>query len=378
MNRTRSALLAIGAFLLTNLKWLILLLKASKFGITFLSMIVSLAAYAWIYGWKFAVALVYLIFVHEMGHLVAAKQKGIRTSPAIFIPFAGALISMKEQPRDAKTEAYLAYGGPLAGLISFLPAVPLYWWTGEPFWALVIFLGSLINLFNLLPVSPLDGGRIVSVLSTKIWFFGLLGLGAMLIFSPDPLLFLIFLFGLMTWWTHMREGYQQRILSYEKQKLTDLLREIDSLPKLVSTSDTRARLMTQSYYYSGHKQPKKRFFIPFLQDEKRFIKDKARFDRKYAELIWELFQQWERTPVLFVDSDPFQPAPSPLLTNAEREAKEHLAKLEEQLHRLSTYYDSPAKTKWKVLIAYLGLALVLSLFFLYGGNIMEQHRSLMG
>ncbi|MCK9911988.1 hypothetical protein MXD81_22730, partial [Microbacteriaceae bacterium K1510] len=85
---------------------------------------------------------VYLIFVHEMGHLVAAKQKGIRTSPAVFIPFVGALISMKEQPRDAATEAYLAYGGPLAGLISFLPAIPLYVWTGEPFWAMVVSLGA--------------------------------------------------------------------------------------------------------------------------------------------------------------------------------------------------------------------------------------------
>ncbi|MCK9907185.1 hypothetical protein MXD63_45220, partial [Frankia sp. Cpl3] len=70
----------------------------------------------------------------------------------MFIPFVGALISMKEQPRDAATEAYLAYGGPLAGLISFLPAIPLYVWTGEPFWAMVVSLGATINLFNLLPV----------------------------------------------------------------------------------------------------------------------------------------------------------------------------------------------------------------------------------
>lgn len=75
MNKTRSALLAIGAFLLTNLKWVLGLLKFSKFGTTLLSMALSLGAYAMFYGWKFAAALVYLIFVHEMGHVIAARQK---------------------------------------------------------------------------------------------------------------------------------------------------------------------------------------------------------------------------------------------------------------------------------------------------------------
>jgi Zn-dependent protease len=373
MNKTRSALLAIGAFLLTNLKWIGSLLKFSKFGTTFLSMIVSLWAYALIYGWKFAIALIYLIFVHEMGHVIAAKQKGIRTSPAVFIPFAGAFISMKDQPRDAKTEAYLAYGGPLAGMIAFLPALPLYWWTGNDFWALVIFLGAMINLFNLLPVSPLDGGRIVSVLSTKIWFFGLLGLGAMLLFSPDPLLFLIFVFGLITWWNRMREGYQQRILSYEKEKLLHFLRNLREWPNLAETAETRARLMTRHYYYASTKLPKRRFFLPFLHDDKRFERDQIRLDKAYAEREWELFLQWERTPVLFIDGDPNRPAPSPLLTEAEQGALERLKNVEEQLHRLATYYEAPAKTKWKVLAAYLALAAVLSLFLMYGSSIMKMN-----
>ncbi len=372
MNKTRSTLIAIGAFLLAILKWLGTFLKFSKFGVTFLSMIVSLGTYAWIYGWKFAVTIVYLIFVHEMGHLIAARQKGIRTSPAVFIPFAGAFISMKDHPRDARTEAYLAYGGPLAGMIAFLPALPLYWWTGHDFWALVIFLGAMINLFNLLPVSPLDGGRIVSVLSTKIWFFGLLALGAMLLFSPDPLLFLIFLFGLITWWNRLREGYQQRVLAHEKGKLLNFLGEIAHWPALADTSDTRARLMTQSYFHGAAKPPKQRYFLPFIHDERRFERDRIQLDKLYADRIWELFQLWERTPVLFLDGNPLQPVPSPLLAEAEREARERLHKVEEQLEQLATYYESPAKTKWKVLAAYLGLAAVLSMFLLYGSSILNR------
>jgi len=183
--------MGVGVFLLAKFKWVFAMLKWTKFGGTLISMMISLGAYAAIYGWKFGFALVYLIFVHEMGHIVAAKQKGIRTSPAFFIPFIGALISLKERPRDAATEAYLAYGGPLAGLISFLPAVALYQIDGDPFWALVIFMGAMINLFNLLPVSPLDGGRIVSVLSTKIWLIGLLLLVVLVVVSPSPILYII-------------------------------------------------------------------------------------------------------------------------------------------------------------------------------------------
>ncbi|WP_019121536.1 site-2 protease family protein [Brevibacillus massiliensis] len=373
--RAGSVLFVVGAFLLSKLKWIIPFLKLSKFGGTLISMAISLGAYALAFGWKFAAALVYLIFVHEMGHVIAAKQKGIRTSPAIFLPFVGALISLKEQPRDAKTEAYLAYGGPLAGLIAFLPAVPLYAWTHNPFWGLVIFLGAMLNLFNLLPVSPLDGGRIVSVLSTKIWFFGLAGIGLLLIFSPDPILFLIFLFGLFTWWRRIREGYQHRVLSYEKMKLTEFLDEVQQWPSLPSMAERRAALYEKILAYSQSEPQKAGFAIPFLQDDKRFARDKDRLDREYATAEWELLQQWERTPVEFEDGDPDRPVPSTLLTKASLEAAERLKKIEEEIHRLNTYYTAPASTKWKVLAAYLALALVLSLFMLYGNHIVEYHRN---
>lgn len=371
MRKSRSVLLAIGAFLLTNLKWLWGLLKFSKFGATLLSMIISLWAYAVFYGWKFAAAIVYLIFVHEMGHVIAARQKGIATSPAVFIPFAGAFISMKDQPRDAGTEAYLAYGGPLAGLLSFLPAVPLYWWTQDPFWALVIYLGALINLFNLLPVSPLDGGRIVSVLSTKIWFFGLLALGALLFFSPGPVTVIIFILGVITWWNRVREGYKHQVLSYEREKLRGFLQEISLWPTLESTWNTRVLLNERVTEVNGLK-PNNGFFVPFVQDEKRFARDRLRLDKVYFNRLWDVFRQWEREPVSFIDSDPFRPAPSPLLAEAQQAAYARLAEVEEQLHRLATYYVAPASTKWKVLAAYLGLAAVLSAFFLYGQHVLPR------
>lgn len=121
----KGILVTIGLLILTKLKWALALFKFTKFGGTIISLVISLGGYALVFGWKFAVAIIYLIFVHEMGHLVAARQKGIPTSPAIFVPFLGAAIAMKERPKDAATEAYLAYGGPLAGLISIIPALIL-------------------------------------------------------------------------------------------------------------------------------------------------------------------------------------------------------------------------------------------------------------
>ncbi len=375
--KNRSILLAIGAFLLSNLKWLIGLLKLSKFGATFLSMAISLAAYAWVYGWKFAAALVYLIFVHELGHLVAAKQKGLKTSPAIFLPFVGAVVSLKELPKDARTEAYLAYGGPFAGLLSFLPAVPLYWWTHDPFWGLVIHLGALINLFNLLPISPLDGGRIVSVLSTKIWMIGLIAVAVLLIVSPSPMLFLIFLFGLFSWWNRVREGYQARVLSHEKQKWLQFIHELKTWPTMYSFAAKRMELQTE-IVEAEVLAKQGGWLIPFLQDERRFARDKARIDYDMARTKRDLLVQWERTPVSFLNGDPLQPVTSPILAEACMEAEERVRVLDEQLQRLNTYYEAPASTKWKVLAAYLGLALVLSAFLLYGNDIMRYYQPLIG
>lgn len=371
MKKSRSVFLAIGAFLLANLKWLLGILKFSKFGTTLLSMMISLWAYALLYGWKFAAALVYLIFVHEMGHVVAAKQKGIATSPAVFIPFAGAFISMKDTPRDASTEAYLAYGGPLAGMLAFLPALPLYWWTHDPFWALVIYLGALLNLFNLMPISPLDGGRIVSVLSTKIWFIGLVGLGIMLFASPGPIMVFIFIIGLITWWSRLREDYQYQVLQYERAHLHDFLAEIAKWPHLESSWNKRSEL-SEEINRLDKTEPPKGYLIPFLQDDKRLRRDRLRLDKVYKHRAWDVYKQWERELVLFIDADPLQPAPSAVLGEAREKALQRLSEVEEQMHRLTTYYVAPASTKWKVLAAYLGLAAALSAFYLYAQHLLGR------
>lgn len=145
---------------------------------TSLSMFVTIWFYSLAFGWPFAIGFVLLIFVHEMGHVAAAVWLKIPVSAPLFIPFVGAAIVMKQNPRDAWTEALMAYGGPLAGTLG-----------GWACWALALQLHSrwmmavaamtfLINLFNMIPVPPLDGGRICAAVSHWFWLIGLVLLGA--------------------------------------------------------------------------------------------------------------------------------------------------------------------------------------------------------
>jgi Zn-dependent protease len=131
------------------------------------------------------------MFAHEMGHYVAARQCGLNVGAPAFIPFVGAWINLKEQPRDVRTEAYVAVAGPLVGTVS---AVAVYlWsrWTGSTLLLAIAYPGLFLNLFNLLPVSPLDGGRITAIISPRVWLIGAPVMLAMLLYRPSPVLAII-------------------------------------------------------------------------------------------------------------------------------------------------------------------------------------------
>jgi Zn-dependent protease len=176
------------------MKLLLLLLSGLKWGklaTTGGTMLLSLAVYATIWGWPYAAGFIALMFAHEMGHYVAARQCGLNVGAPAFIPFVGAWINLKEQPRDVRTEAYVAVAGPLVGTIS---AVAVYlWsrWTGSSLLLAIAYAGLFLNLFNLLPVSPLDGGRITAIISPRVWLIGAPVMLAMLLYRPSPVLAII-------------------------------------------------------------------------------------------------------------------------------------------------------------------------------------------
>ncbi|MGD9505396.1 MAG: site-2 protease family protein [Syntrophobacteraceae bacterium] len=189
-------LLVAAGFLLKTLKPLLLAVKAFKFGFflkTGLSMIVSMWAYAMAWGWAYGAAFVLLIFVHEMGHVYALKEFGVQSSVPVFIPFFGAFIAMKEMPKNVRIEAWTAIAGPLVGT----GAATLCWsaalYYGSSFFLAVAYTGFFLNLFNLIPLSPLDGGRVAAAISPKVWVIGVAILLIMLFRSFNPVLLLVFL-----------------------------------------------------------------------------------------------------------------------------------------------------------------------------------------
>ncbi|MFL5895065.1 MAG: site-2 protease family protein [Thermoleophilaceae bacterium] len=193
-NRISGALAAL-AVLLGKFKGVLLLLPKLKILTTSGSMLVSVAAYALIWGWKFAFGFVILLFVHEMGHVLQLRREGVKASAPLFIPFLGAVVGMKELPNDAAAEARVGLAGPVLGSVGAL--VPLLLWrlTGDVFWEALAFVGFFLNLFNLLPVLPLDGGRAMAALTPWMWIVGYALLIAATVIFPSPIMLLILLFG---------------------------------------------------------------------------------------------------------------------------------------------------------------------------------------
>ena len=151
-----------------------------------LSMFVSAAFYVWFGGWWFGIGLVFLLFVHEMGHVLEAKRQGLPVSAPLFIPFLGALITLKQMPHNAWNEAKLAIAGPIVGSAG----AAAVWIAGAAadsnHLKALAFLGFFLNLFNLLPVVPLDGGRIVGALHPVLWLVGFLALLGLVFVMPEP------------------------------------------------------------------------------------------------------------------------------------------------------------------------------------------------
>jgi Zn-dependent protease len=186
----------VGVAIVVCLKYLAKLKFLLPFVKTGATMLISMWAYALYWGWKFAVGFVLLIFVHECGHLIAAKKVGLKVTTPAFIPFMGALITLREAPRNAWIEAVVGIGGPLLGTVGAAVCVGIYYLTNNPLFLALAYTGFFLNLFNLAPISPLDGGRIVTALSPWLWIVGFIVLIFITITRFNFLLLLIMVFSL--------------------------------------------------------------------------------------------------------------------------------------------------------------------------------------
>lgn len=173
---------------------LLMLLQSAALGKVLLtggSMLISIFVYALFFGWRYAAGFIGLIFVHEMGHFFAARRCGLHVGAPTFIPFVGAWMEIKEMPHDAEVEAYVGMAGPVTGTMGALACFFLARYFESELLLALSYAGLFLNLFNLIPLSPFDGGRITAVISPRVWLLGVPILIALFFWFPSPLLILM-------------------------------------------------------------------------------------------------------------------------------------------------------------------------------------------
>jgi len=190
-----AAIVAAVAKFFAAIKGAILLLPKAKLLTTAGTALVSVAAYALFWGWTFAVGFVVLLFVHEMGHVVQLRREGIKASAPMFVPFLGAMISARSLGENALAEARVGLAGPVLGTLGAAVCLAIGEATNSDLLRALAYVGFFLNLFNLLPVVPLDGGRAMAAMAPWMWFLGFGVLVAMLLLVPNPILLIIVVFG---------------------------------------------------------------------------------------------------------------------------------------------------------------------------------------
>jgi Zn-dependent protease len=182
----------------------------AQFAVTAGSMVLSLAAYAVKMGVPFAIGFIAILVIHEVGHALTIRAKGLRAGAMVFIPFIGGAVTLRRQPRSAFVDAQIGLGGPIAGTFASGISLIVFHVTSDPLWLALAFAGFLLNLFNLTPVGPLDGGRIAGAITKWMWTGGALILLALLIRWRNPLLLPILLLGVWQIWHSIVEEKRKR------------------------------------------------------------------------------------------------------------------------------------------------------------------------
>jgi Zn-dependent protease len=209
--RVLSGLLLLVALAALKLKGLLLLLfekvrvlivnpfegfGATQYAVAGASMIVTVAAYATKFRLGLVIGFVVITLIHEIGHAVVIRAKGLRAGFMVFIPFIGGAVTLKDQPRSAYDDAQIGLAGPIAGTLASLVSLQIYKWTESPLYLLIAATGFILNLINLLPIGLLDGGRISAAVTKWMWVFG----GGFLLYKvikqPNPLLIVILILAL--------------------------------------------------------------------------------------------------------------------------------------------------------------------------------------
>lgn len=180
--------------LLAGFKWLVLVPKLlASSG----SLVISIWFYALFFGWKFGIVFVLLILVHELGHWITFRNFGIPVGLPFFIPGLGAFVKLRGPVPNLGTEALAVLAGPVFGLGGAAVCLGYGLATAEPFWYAAAYTGFFLNAFNLLPLPPLDGGRLAGAIEPRLWIVGAAGFAAWIVvfsaWSPFTIILALFI-----------------------------------------------------------------------------------------------------------------------------------------------------------------------------------------
>jgi Zn-dependent protease len=207
-----------------KLKALIFLLPKIKFLGTAFSALVSIGLYALFWGWPFAALFVLLLFVHELGHVIQLRREGISATAPMFIPFMGAVVGMRGLPKNVYVEAKVGLAGPILGGLGCVAMAIVAQEQHSQMLRAVAYTGFFLNLFNLAPITPLDGGRAAAALHPYVWFAGLGGLAFLFFRFPNAILLLILVLGGLDAYRRIRELHDKRPETLAYYRVTKLQR----------------------------------------------------------------------------------------------------------------------------------------------------------
>lgn len=156
-----------------------------------LTFLLSVAVYGASFGWAFGIGFAVLLMVHELGHYVAIRREGLHAGLPVFIPFMGAAIFLRSRPQSPQQEYWIAAAGPLAGTLASLACWGLALLLRQPVLAVIAYSGFFLQAFNLIPVWPLDGGRMVAAVDRRIWWIGVPVLALMVLWLHSLLALII-------------------------------------------------------------------------------------------------------------------------------------------------------------------------------------------
>lgn len=178
------------------------------------SIIITILGYSAVFGFKFALGIVLLIFVHEMGHVLAGRLIGIKLEAPTFIPFAGAIIRMNPKDESLRASTIIGIGGPILGTIGAIACHLMYLYTNNSILLELTYIGYLINLFNLSPVYPLDGGRTVLGFSPLVWLPVIPILSYFTYISNNGILFIITIFAILYLYKYFKKPFSYKYSNF--------------------------------------------------------------------------------------------------------------------------------------------------------------------